>query len=216
MSINSRILEIKKSIPKKIEIVAATKKHTVNEINEAISATIGIIGENYVSEAESKYLALKGKIKIHLIGHLQTNKVKKAVQLFDMIQSVDSLKLAKEINNECRKIGKIMPILIEVNSGKEQNKSGIFPEDANELIQKISLLSNIKIKGLMTMGPAIDDPEKLRPYFKETKELFEKIKSKHYLNIDMEILSMGMSDSYKIAIEEGSSMIRLGTVLFGE
>lgn len=210
MGIKENIDEIKKEIPSKVTLVAATKTRSVEEIKEAIDAGIEIIGENYVQEAESK-IELKGNVKIHCIGHLQTNKIKNAVELFDMIETVDSLKVAKEID----KRGK-MPILVEVNSGKEPNKSGVMPDKTIDLVKEISQLKNVKIKGLMTMAPYFDDPEKDRPYFKEMKQLFDEIKAINIPNVDMEILSMGMSDSYKVAIEEGATMVRVGSKIFGK
>jgi len=212
MPIKQNIESIRKELPENITLVAATKTRSVEEIKQAIEAGIEIIGENYVQEAEPKHQQLKGKVKFHCIGHLQTNKVKKAVEIFDMIETVDSIKIAKEIN---KRSTKIMPILIEINSGEEPNKDGCMPEQAESLIKEASNLKNIKIKGLMTMAPYFDNPEKDRPYFKKTKQLFDKIKSLNISNVEMEILSMGMSDSYKIAIEEGSNMVRVGTKIFG-
>src|SRR3989338_4657265 len=214
MGIRENIEKIRKELPSNIVIVAAAKTRATEEIKQAIPAEIEIIGENYVQEAESKQKELKGKVKLHCIGHLQQNKVKKAVEIFDMIQTVDSLKIAKEIDKRCRAINKIMPILIEVNIGKEENKSGCMPEDVEKIAIEISNLKNIKIKGLMTMGPVFDNPENYRPYFKEMKKIFDKIKEKNISNVDMEILSMGMTDSYKIAVEEGSNMVRIGTGIF--
>ena len=215
MSIENNIKKIKQELPANIELVAATKTRSVDEINQAIESKIKIIGENYVQEAEEKYNKLKGKVKLHCIGHLQKNKVKKAVEIFDMIQTVDSTKIAEEINKRCNNLNKTMPILIEINSGKEPNKNGVMPEDTINLIKDISKLENIKIKGLMTMAPYFEDAEKDRPYFKLTKTLFDKIKKLNIPNVDMEILSMGMSHSYKIAIEEGANMVRVGSKLFG-
>jgi len=213
--LKENIKKIKQELQSNIKLVAATKTRTVEDIKQAIEAGIEIIGENYVQEAEEKFDELKGKVKFHCIGHLQTNKIKKAVEIFDMIQTVDSVKIAKEIDKRSKNIGKVMPVLIEINSGKEPNKDGVMPEDAESLIKEISALANIKIKGLMTMAPYFDNPEKDRPYFKETKKLFDKISSLNIPNVDMEILSMGMSDSYKIAIEEGANMVRIGTKIFG-
>ncbi len=212
MGIKENIANIKKEIPSKVTLVVATKTRNVSEVEEAISGGITTIGENYVQEAESK-ASLRGKVKIHCIGHLQTNKVKDAVKLFDMIETVDSIKIAKEID---KRTEKIMPILIEVNIGKEENKSGVMPDKTIGLIKEISKLKNVNIKGLMTMAPFFDDAEKDRPYFREMKQLFDKIKSMKIPNVDMEILSMGMSDSYKVAIEEGATMVRIGTKIFGK
>jgi len=216
MTIQDNLKKIRKELPSDVKLVAATKTRTTEEILQAIEAGIEIIGENYVKEAEEKFRELKGKVQLHCVGHLQTNKAKKAVEIFDMIQTIDSIKIAKEIDKRCKQINKIMPILIEINSGKEPNKDGAMPEDIEPLIKEISTLKNIKIKGLMTMAPYFKDPEKDRPYFKLTKELFKKIKTKNILNVDLEILSMGMSHSYKIAIEEGANMVRIGSKIFGE
>ncbi len=206
--IKENVKKILSELPPNVKLVAAAKTRTPEEIKEAIEAGITIVGENYVQEWDR----VKGqvpRVKVHFIGHLQTNKVKKAVQLFDMIETVDSMKLAKEIDKQCAKIGKVMPILIEVNSGREEQKAGVYPEKVDQLIQQISELKNVKIKGLMTMGPFSDNPEVVRPYFVETKKVFDQIGN-------LEILSMGMSSSYEVAIEEGANLVRIGTAIFGE
>lgn len=213
MAIKQNIAKIIDGIPSDIQLIAATKSHSVKEIEEAISAGIKTIGENYVQEAKQKYEKLKGKVKFHLIGHLQANKVKDAVEIFGMIQTVDSLKLAKEINKRTKKA---MPVLIEINIAYEKNKSGVFQEDILNFLDSVKNLKNLQIKGIMTMCPILKNPEDYRQYFRKMKNLFEKIKSEKMQNIEMEILSMGMSDSYRIAIEEGSTMIRLGRVLFNK
>jgi pyridoxal phosphate enzyme (YggS family) len=151
-----------------------------------------------------------------MIGHLQRNKAKKAVKVFDMIETVDSMKLTKEIDKCCGKIHKIMPILIEINSGEETQKAGVLPDDVIGLIQEMSTLKRIKIMGLMTMGPFTGDPEDARPYFVKTREIFEKLKEKNFPNVEMRYLSMGMSNSYRVALEEGANMVRIGTKIFGE
>jgi len=206
--IKENVKKILSELPPNVKLVAAAKTRTPEEIKEAIEAGITIVGENYVQEWDR----VKGqvpRVKVHFIGHLQTNKVKKAVQLFDMIETVDSMKLAKEIDKQCAKIGKVMPILIEVNSGREEQKAGVYPEKVDQLIQQISELKNVKIKGLMTMGPFSDNPEVVRPYFVETKKVYDQIGN-------LEILSMGMSSSYEVAIEEGANLVRIGTAIFGE
>ncbi|MGQ9610952.1 MAG: YggS family pyridoxal phosphate-dependent enzyme, partial [bacterium] len=154
-------------------------------------------------------------VRWHLIGHLQRNKVKDAVKIFDCIQSVDSLRLAEEINKQCEKINKIMPILIEVNIGGEESKYGIDPDKTADLIAQIALLPNLHVEGLMTMEPYFDDPNYARPFFKQMKQLFDEIKNMKIPNTNINILSMGMSNSYQVAIEEGSNMVRIGTKLFG-
>ena len=147
---------------------------------------------------------------------MQTNKVKKAVEIFDMIETVDSMKLAGSINKACRNIGKIIDVLVEINSGEEDRKAGVMPHEAISLITGMSELKNIRIKGLMTMGPFTGDPEHARSYFIKTKEIFEKARTMNITNVEMRYLSMGMSNSYKVAIEEGANMVRIGTGIFGE
>lgn len=214
-NIEIRYKEIRKTIPDHVIIAAAAKTRTVDEIKEAIDAGIEIIGENYVQEAEKVISALGDQAKWHMIGHLQRNKAKQAVQLFDMIETLDSWRLAEVIERRCAAIGKTMPVLVEINSGREPNKTGVMPEDADELIQKLAGLSHIQVQGLMTMGPQFGDPEDARPFFQETKKAFDRIVSSDIPNIEMRYLSMGMSNSYRVAIEEGSNMVRIGTDLFG-
>jgi len=202
-------------LPAGVELVAAAKTKTAEDILEAIDAGIRTIGENYIQEAEEVFKIVGAKCKWHFIGHLQRNKVKKAVEIFDMIETVDNFELAAEIGKRCAVINKTMPVLIEINSGREPNKSGIFPENAEELISQTAPLKNIKVSGLMTMGPVLENPQDIRPYFKETKLLFEKIKALNLQNVEMKYLSMGMTDSYKIAIEEGANVVRIGSAIFG-
>ena len=135
--------------------------------------------------------------------------------LFDMIETVDSVEIAREIDKRCRQLGKVMPVLIEINSGREKQKAGVLPEDAEELIREITGLANIKVMGLMTMGPFSGNPEEARPYFVETRKTFEQIKMLCLPNIEMKYLSMGMTNSYRIALEEGANIIRIGTGIFG-
>ncbi len=214
-NIQARYMEIRKSVPDYVTIVAAAKTRTVEEIKEAIDAGIGIIGENYVQEAQKAISVLGDQAKWHMIGHLQRNKAKQAVQLFDMIETLDSWRLAEIIDRRCAAIGKTMSVLVEINSGREASKTGVLPEDLDELIQKLAGLSHIRVQGLMTMGPQFGDPEDARPFFQETKKAFDRISSAGIPNIEVRYLSMGMSNSYRVAIEEGSNMIRIGTDLFG-
>ena len=214
-AIAENVKRILSELPEGVILVGAAKTRTPEEILEAAEAGLEIVGENYVQEAERAYNVVGNRVKWHMIGHLQRNKVKKAIKIFDMIETVDSVRLAKEIDKQCKKIGKIMPVLIEINSAKEEQKSGVMPEDALSIVQDISRFENIKIMGLMTMGPFLEDPEDLRPYFRLTKELFEKIRI-GIDGVEMKYLSMGMSDSYRIAIEEGANMVRIGTLLFGK
>jgi len=157
------------------------------------------------------------RVKWHFIGTLQKHNVRrKVLEIFDMIETVDSLDIAREIDKRCAQIGKIMPILIEVNSGREPQKSGVLPEDVERLVRGITSLGNIKMMGLMTMGPRFGNPEDSRPYFVETRKIFDKIKELGLPNVEMRYLSMGMTNSYKVALEEGANIIRIGTRIFGE
>lgn len=214
--IKKNVKKILDELPEDVELVAAAKTRTPEEMREAIEAGIKIVGENYVQEAQKAFEAIGKRVKWHFIGYLQKNKVKKAVKIFDMIETIDSYMLAQEIDKRCSQISKIMPILIEINSGREEQKSGVFPEDALDLIQEISLLPQIKVMGLMTMGPRFGNPEDSRPYFTETRKVFEKIKALNLPRIEMKYLSMGMTNSYQIAIEEKANMVRIGTLIFGK
>jgi len=207
--------EIRKSIPQDITLVAATKERTVEEIQEAIAAGIEIVGENYVQEAVRKHREIGDNVKWHMIGHLQRNKVRDALSVSSLIQSVDSLRLAREIDRQCGRSGRIMPILVEINIAGEETKYGINPDEAPDMLRQIASFPNLRVEGLMTMEPYLDNPEDSRPYFKRMKRLFDEIKSYDIPNAEMRILSMGMSNSYEVAIEEGSNMVRIGTKLFG-
>jgi len=214
-AISYNVKKLLKETPSDITIVAAVKGRTVEEVQEAIESGIKYIGENYLQEAEKKYPLIGKVVRWHFIGHIQKRKSKKIVELFDMVETLDSIEVAEEVNREASKINKIMPVLIEVNSGREQQKSGLITENVESFIEQISHFKNIKVQGIMTMGPFFEDAEKLRPYFIETRKLFEDIKKKNIQNVEMEFLSMGMSSSYKVAIEEGANIIRIGTLIFG-
>ena len=214
--IEESIGKILNSLPRGVKLIAAAKTRSPEEVRAVINAGINHIGYNYVQEAEKMYQVIGNATQWHMIGHLQRNKVKKAIKLFDMIETVDSVKLALEINKHCATAGKIMPVLIEINSGKESNKTGVLPENVDKLIIKIKDLPNLRIQGLMTMGPRFGNPEDARPYFKATKSAFDRLYQAKLANVEMKYLSMGMSNSYVIAIEEGANIIRLGTILFGE
>lgn len=214
--IEESITEIRNSLPPGVLLVAAAKTRLPEEVRAAIHAGIKIIGYNFVQEAERMYQVIGNTVQWHMIGHLQRNKVKKAVELFDMIETIDSVPLAEAVNNRCVSEGKLMPVLIEINSGKESNKTGILPENIDKFILQINDLPNLRIQGLMTMGPRFGNPEDARPYFKATKSTFDRLSKVKIPNVEMRYLSMGMSNSYKIAIEEGANIIRVGTKLFGE
>jgi hypothetical protein len=213
--IRDNVKQILAELPPGVELVAAAKTKTPEEILEAVEAGIKIIGENYVQEAAAAFFEVGRRVQWHFIGHLQTNKVKKAIDIFDMIETVDSVELAREIDERCAAAGKIMSILIEINSGEEEQKFGVRPADAEALIKEIAAFRNLKLEGLMTMGPFEGDPENSRPYFKVTKNLFDRVKALNLPGIEMKYLSMGMTNSYRVAIEEGANMVRIGTKIFG-
>ena len=213
--IEENAAKILAELPEEVELVAAAKTRTPEEILRAADAGVRIIGENYVQEAQRAFELVGHKVKWHFIGHLQRNKVRKAVKVFDMIETLDSLDLAEEIDKHSAQEGKIMPVLIEINSGREPQKFGVMPEETERFLQEAVGFKNMKIKGLMTMGPAFGDPENARPFFVETKYLFDRIKSLEIPGVKMQYLSMGMTNSYKVAIEEGANIIRIGTKIFG-
>jgi len=227
MSISANYTRTRQEIPENVTIVLAAKDRSAEEIEEAINAGATAIGENYVQEAGQIYSDLTkkaAKVRWHMIGHLQTNKINKALRVFDVIQTVDSLVKAEAIDKRVERAKrKIVPVFIEINIGSEDSKAGIKPaehEPFNEymerLFEDISKLEHLRIEGLMTMGPRFGNPEDVRPYFKRTRKIFQKIKGVDLPNVDMKYLSMGMSNSYRVAIEEGSNMIRIGEAIFGE
>ena len=217
---STRIKKILKSIPQGVTLVAAAKTRTPDEIKSALMSGVTALGYNYMQEAISmretidKWTA-PGPVAWHMIGHLQRNKAKKAVELFDMIETIDSIRIAEYVNRHCSEAGKKMPVLIEINSGRESNKTGVLPEDVIPLARKIaSEFPALRIQGLMTMGPRFGDPENARPYFQLTKKLFNLLLKENIKGIEMKYLSMGMSNSYRQAIEEGATIVRIGTKLF--
>ena len=214
--IREQVKKLLAELPEGVLLVGAAKTRTPEEILEAIEAGLAIVGENYVQEAERALEKVGHRAEWHMIGHLQTNKVKKAVAVFDMIETVSSMKLAQEIDKACAKAGRVMPVLIEINSGEEEQKSGVNPGEAVNLIRAMCPLKNIRIMGLMTMGPFAGDPEESRPYFQRTRKLFDDLKAMALPGVEMKYLSMGMSNSYKAALEEGANMVRIGTKLFGK
>jgi hypothetical protein len=203
--------------PDAIRLVAVSKTMPKDRVREAIKAGADILGENYIQEARDKINALSSyPVSWHFIGHLQSNKAKYAVKLFDMIHTVDSLKLAKELNKQAKKINKIQKILIQVNISMESTKSGVHEEDAQKLIKEISLFENISIKGLMTMPPFFNNPEEAGPYFSALRALRDNIRDKAIKNVNMQELSMGMTGDFEVAIKEGATLVRIGTAIFGE
>ncbi len=213
--IKENVRQLLSELPPGVELVAAAKQQTPEKIMAAIEAGIRIIGENYVQEAVDAFRVIGKRVQWSFIGHLQKNKVKRAVEIFDLIETVDSLELAEEINKRCAALGKTMPVLIEVNSGREPQKFGVLPEEVEPLARAITGLPNLKLRGLMTMGPFEGDPEEARPYFRLTRQLFEHLKGLNLPGAGPDILSMGMTNSYRVAIEEGATRVRLGTRIFG-
>ena len=218
--INARIRQAAESCsrdPNSIRLVAVSKTIPAENVKEAIESGITILGENYVQEAREKFNALiQYPVSWHYIGHLQSNKAKYAVRLFDLIHSVDSLKLARELHKQAQKADKIQSILVQVNISGEGTKSGISAQDAPGLISEISLLGNLSIKGLMTMPPYFYQPEKVRPFFAALRKLRDDIREHTPANVSMQELSMGMTGDFEVAIEEGATLVRIGTAIFGE
>ncbi len=222
MNITENYQRIRKEIPDNVTIVLASKTRTPEEIIKVMEAGATDIGENYIQEAEGMYNCLgekTRKVRWHMIGALQRNKINKALPIFDVIQTVDSLKTAVAINRRVQRAGKkIIPVYIEINIGSEITKDGLKPdyEIIESLVREISKLEHLSLEGLMTMGPRFGNPEDSRPYFRKTKDIFERIRALNLPNVNMKTLSMGMTNSYKVAIEEGSNMVRLGTIVFGK
>jgi pyridoxal phosphate enzyme (YggS family) len=205
-----------RELPPGVTLVAAAKGHPPAEVLEAIRAGVRVVGENYLQEAEEAYAAIGKTVEWHFIGSLQNNKVKTAVRLFDLIETVNSAPLAKAIDRQCAALGKVMRVLVEVNSGREAQKSGVLPEDTAALVRQLVLLRNIRIQGLMTMGPRFGDPEAAHPYFSVTRRLFDELKSLALPGAEMRYLSMGMTNTYKVALAEGANVVRIGSKIFGE
>jgi pyridoxal phosphate enzyme (YggS family) len=227
MSIAKNYRKLREEIPDNVTIVLAGKTRTAEEIVEAIEAGATDIGENYVQEGAAMHEALGARAKDvtwHMIGHLQTNKINKALRVFDVIQTVDSLKKAIAIDKRVEAAGKsVLPVCIEINIGNEDSKAGIDPEEhepfeeyMESLVYDMSSLVHLRLAGLMTMGPRFGNPEDARPYFSRTKKIFDRIRALAWPNVDMRYLSMGMTNSYRIAIAEGSNIVRIGSGVFGE
>ena len=200
-----------------VRLVAVSKTVAADIVREAIEAGVTVLGENYVQEARDKFKALvQYPVSWHFIGHLQSNKAKYAVRLFDLIHSVDSLKLARELDKQAAKVDKVQQILVQVNISGEDTKSGISADEAPGLIAEIGRLKNIDVKGLMTMPPYFYQPEKVRPFFAALRQLRDRIKAQSLPNVSLEELSMGMTGDFEVAIKEGATLVRIGTAIFGE
>jgi len=198
-----------------VKLIAVTKNHTPSEMQQAIDCGLTAIGENRVQEALAKHDVFQEKLEYHLLGHLQTNKVKQAVTLFDLIHSVDSEKLARQINHAAENLSKIQKVLVEVNVAQEATKFGIHLADTVDFIRCISEFPHIAVSGLMTIAPHYDDPEETRSLFRSLYEKFIALKQVSLPNCTMQWLSMGMTNDYSVAIEEGANMVRVGTAIFG-
>ncbi|WP_461372124.1 YggS family pyridoxal phosphate-dependent enzyme [Candidatus Aquicultor sp.] len=222
MSVDENIRSVRKRIedaakrsgrdPDEITLVAVTKNHSVSEIQQVIDSAVANLGENRVQELLPKYEALGDAVAWHFIGHLQRNKVKYIIPFVYLIQSVDSIALAREINKQSRELGKVQDVLLEVNISGEASKYGFSPEEVLFAVDELAQLNNVKIKGLMMMAPYINDTGLLRIYFAKMKELFDNLSKQQ--GPDFEMLSMGMTNDFEIAIEEGSTMVRVGTAIF--
>ncbi|MDP4092036.1 MAG: YggS family pyridoxal phosphate-dependent enzyme [Bacillota bacterium] len=201
--------------PEDIRIIAVTKTVEEERIIKAINAGISDLGENRVQELLKKYDNINEPCNWHLIGHLQSNKVKYIIDKVTMIHSVDSIELLEEIHKKAEKAGRVIDILVQVNVAGEETKSGIAPEEVRQFLKEAAVYRNVKVKGLMTIAPFSEDPESVRPVFRELHKIFIDINKENIDNIDMAFLSMGMSNDFEVAIEEGANIVRIGTAIFG-
>ena len=198
-----------------VELCAVTKTVDEDIINMAAECGISVIGENRVQEACRKFPALNPHLRLHIIGQLQTNKVKYIIEHAAMIQSLDRIELAAQIDRQARRIGKVMPVLVQVNIAEEEQKSGVSELELMDLLHACSDLQGLSVRGLMAIMPFVEDPETIRPYFRRMRALFDQVRALNISNITMECLSMGMSGDYIIAAEEGATMVRVGSSIFG-
>ncbi len=205
------------SVPREasVKLIAVTKNHDVAAMREAIDAGASDIGENRIQEAAGKFEKLERQVTWHLIGHLQTNKAKQAVKYFDLIHSVDSLHLARALDKEASRIGKVQDILLQVNLAREDSKSGLYKEELLEVFQEVDSLPGLRIRGLMCMAPNYEDVENCRPLFREMYGIYQKVRDMDWQKAQVDCLSMGMSHDYEIAVEEGANIVRVGTAIFG-
>jgi pyridoxal phosphate enzyme (YggS family) len=201
--------------PRKTRLVAVSKTVDPDRIREALEAGVDSLGENYVQEAQKKIEELGHKAAWHFIGHLQTNKAKAAVRLFDVVHSVDSLRLAEELNRVAGQQKKVLPVLLQINLGRETTKFGALQDETFRLLEQMGPLPGISVKGLMAMPPFFDNPEESRPYFRALRELAGAVSRRKIAGVSMEELSMGMSNDFETAVEEGATLVRVGTAIFG-
>jgi pyridoxal phosphate enzyme (YggS family) len=198
-----------------IKLLGASKSQSIDAIQAAIAAGVKLIGENYVQEAKDKKDRIPESVEWHMIGHLQRNKAKIAIEIFDILETLDNVALARELDKEASKRGKTARVFIEVKLGNEESKSGIARPDIISLVEQVATLSNLRVEGLMTVPPFRENPEEVRPFFRELSELRERLNELRLPNVDLRELSMGMTHDYAVAIEEGATIVRIGTALFG-
>jgi PLP dependent protein len=201
--------------PREIRLLAAAKSQSVEAIRAAIGAGVTLVGENYVQEAADKKRLISASVEWHMIGHLQRNKVRAALDLFDVIESLDSIALARELDKEGAKCGKTIRALVEVNLGGEESKSGIGKDQLSPMLVEVGNLAHLRVEGLMTVPPFRENLEEVRPYFRVLRELRDQLNELRLPNIQLTELSMGMTHDYTVAIEEGATIVRIGTALFG-
>lgn len=202
--------------PKDVLLLAVSKTVDVDRIKVAVDCGLNSLGENRVQEIMEKYEPMGENVKWHLIGHLQTNKVKYIIDKVELIHSVESIKLAEEINKQAKKHNLVMDVLVEVNMADEESKFGVKPEETESFIRELALMDNIGVRGLMTVAPNVENGEENRVYFRNMKQLLVDINAKNINNINMDILSMGMTGDYETAVEEGATIVRVGTGIFGK
>ncbi len=211
-----RVRHILDALPEGVLLVAAAKTRSPEEVREACEAGLRAVGHNYIQEGQAMREALDDlDIRWHFIGPLQRNKARHAVRSFDVVETVDSLRLARALDKRCRIEGRTLPVLLEVNSGREASKHGVLPGDVAELARQVSQLEHLRVHGLMTMGPFTGDPEASRPYFVITRRLFDELGAMDLPGVEMAWLSMGMSNSWQVAVQEGANIVRIGTAIFG-
>ena len=215
-NINDSMAKRPDSLKDHVLLVAVTKNHDIYAMREAIDIGITHVGENRVQEAKEKHETLDRDVVWHLIGHLQTNKAKQAVKLFDMIHSIDSIHLAEAVNSAAAGIDKVQDVLVQVNLAREESKTGVDIDELDELLYRVDELDNLRLRGLMLIAPNYEDVEDCRPLFRKMREIFEKVKEMPLKTANIEYLSMGMTHDYKIAIEEGANIVRVGTAIFGQ
>jgi len=210
-----RCEEILRRLPPHVTLLAAVKGRSPEEIRAAIRAGIRHVGENYVQEAERKRPLVPEPASWHMIGRLQRNKARRALQVFDWLETLDSLPLAQRLERLLSQQDKKLPVLVQVNIGREPQKAGVAPEDVPEFVREVASLPHLEVRGLMAIPPIPQRPEDSRPYFREMKRLFDGLAAEKIPGVAMEVLSMGMSADWEVAVEEGATLIRLGTALFG-